>query len=85
MLKLIHGNPFLYDYFYNNKKLDIQSEHRVQVLMCCDRIADYCDNFTLQKENLTSHVWLKWKNFILGQLEISIELKKFMFEYKGWY
>ena len=85
ILKLIHDNPHLYDYFYNNKKLDAISEHRVQVLMCCEMIANYCDNVTLQKENIPNHVWLRWKNFILGQLEISIELKTFMQEYKDWY
>ena len=85
ILKLIHDNPHLYDYFYNNKKLDAISEHRVQVLMCCEMIANYCDNVTLQKENIPNHVWLRWKNFILGQLEISIELKTFMQEYKEWY
>ena len=85
ILKLIHDNPHLYDYFYNNKKLDANSEHRVQVLMCCEMIANYCDNVTLQKENIPNHVWLRWKNFILGQLEISIELKTFMQEYKDWY
>lgn len=85
ILKLIHDNSHLYDYFYNNKKLDANSEHRVQVLMCCEMIANYCDNVTLQKENIPNHVWLRWKNFILGQLEISIELKTFMQEYKDWY
>ena len=85
ILKLIHDNPFLYDYFYNNKRLESTSEHSVQVLMCCEMIANYCDNVTLQREKIPNHVWQRWKNFILGQLEISYELKKFMLEYKDWY
>jgi hypothetical protein len=85
ILKLIHDNPYLYDYFYNKKKLDKDSNQRVQVLICCEMIANYCDNVTLQRENIPNHVWLRWKNFILGQLEISIELKNFMIEYKEWY
>jgi hypothetical protein len=85
ILKMISENPYLYDYFYNNKKLETDSEHRVQVLMCCEMIANYCDNVTLQRENIPDAVWLRWKNFIKGQLEISIELKSFMLEYKDWY
>ena len=82
---MISENPYLYDYFYNNKKLETDSEYRVQVLMCCEMIANYCDNVTLQRENIPDAVWLRWKNFIKGQLEISIELKSFMLEYKDWY
>ena len=85
ILKMISDNPYLYDYFYNNKKLDAGCEHRVQVLMCCEMIANYCDNVTLQRENIPDAVWLRWKNFIKGQLEISTELKSFMLEYKDWY
>ena len=85
ILKLIHENPFLYDYFYNNKKIESNSDHRVQVLICCEMIANYCDNVTLQRENIPNHVWQRWKNFIIGQLEISSELKKFMLDYKDWY
>jgi hypothetical protein len=48
-------------------------------------IANYCDNVTLQRENIPDQVWKRWKNFILGQLRISNELKKFMIEYKEWY
>jgi hypothetical protein len=39
----------------------------------------------MQRENIPNHVWQRWKNFIIGQLEISTELKKFMLEYKDWY
>ena len=85
ILNLIHENPFLYDYFYNNKKIESNSDHRVQVLICCEMIANYCDNVTLQRENIPNHVWQRWKNFIIGQLEISSELKKFMLDYKDWY
>jgi hypothetical protein len=85
ILKMISDNPFLYSYFYENKKLESGSEHRVQVLMCCEMIANYCDNVTLQRENIPEAVWLRWKNFIKGQLEISQVLRKFMLEYKDWY
>jgi hypothetical protein len=40
---------------------------------------------TLQRENIPKHIWQRWKNFIVGQLEISIVLKEFMMEYKSWY
>ena len=85
ILKTINDQPFLYDYFYSNKQLQNDSEHRVHVLMCCEMIANYCDNVTLQRENIPDQVWQRWKNFIKGQLEISIELRKFMIEYKSWY
>ncbi len=85
ILKLIHDNTFLYAYFYNNKKLDPNSEHKVEVLICCEMIANYCDNVTLQRENIPKYIWLRWKNFIVGQLEISDVLKEFMIEYKSWY
>ena len=85
ILKLIHDNPFLYDYFYINKKLEPNSENKVQVLICCEMIANYCDNVTLQRENIPNYIWQRWKNFIVGQLKISDVLKDFMIEYKSWY
>jgi hypothetical protein len=85
ILKVIHDNTFLYPYFYENKVLEKDSEHKIQVLMCCEMIANYCDNVTLQRENIPDHVWQRWKNFIIGQLQLSQELKRFMKEYEEWY
>lgn len=85
ILKMISDHPYLYDYFYKNKKLAPDSDHKVQVWMCCEMIANYCDNVTLQRENIPEAVWVRWKNFIKGQLDISTELKSFMLEYKNWY
>ena len=85
ILKLIFDHPYLYDYIYLNKKLEPESDHRVQVLMCCEMIANYCDNVTLQRENIPDHIWQRWKNFIREQLQASHELKEFMNDYKSWY
>jgi len=85
ILNMIFSNTYLYDFIYNNKKMDSDYENKVQVLICCEMIANYCDNVTLQKENIPNHIWLRWENFIVGQLNYSFELRKFMNEFKDWY
>ena len=49
ILNLIRNNPYLYEYFYENKKLESGTELRVQVLKCLEIIANYCDNVTLKR------------------------------------
>lgn len=85
ILNMLFNNSYLYDYFYHNKKMTEDFENKVQVLICCEMIANYCDNVTLQRENIPNHIWQRWRNFIIGQLESSYELRKFMIEFKDWY
>ena len=85
ILNMIFGNPFLYDYIYKNKRLGVAVENRIQVLICCEMIANYCDNVALQKENIPDHIWQRWRNFIKEQVSLSYELYKFMDEYRSWY
>jgi hypothetical protein len=85
ILKMIFENPFLYDYFYNNKKLEEDNENKIKVLICTEMIANYCDNVTLQRENMPDYIWQRWRNFIISQLDTSLVFREFMNEYSEWY
>ena len=49
ILQMIAAKPYLYAFFYERRVLDKEYEHRVDVLMCCEMIANYIDNAFTQK------------------------------------
>ncbi|MFM9170985.1 MAG: hypothetical protein ACKOTD_12985, partial [Phycisphaerales bacterium] len=67
ILRMMAERPHLYPYFYERKPLAEAGEHRVEVLCCCEMIANYCDNTALQRENIPDHVWQRWRNFVREQ------------------
>jgi len=85
ILSMMAERPHLYAYFYENKALDDAGDHRVEVLCCAEMIANYCDNTALQRENIPDQVWMRWRNFIVGQCETSQVLRDFLTEYQSWY
>jgi hypothetical protein len=85
ILRMMAERPHLYPYFSERKPLAEAGERRVEVLCCCEMIANYCDNTALQRENIPDHVWQRWRNFIVEQIRLSVVLQDFMTEYKAWY
>jgi hypothetical protein len=87
ILRMIGENPFLYDYVYSAKRLSASTSEaeRVQVLMCCEMIANYCDNVALQRENIPHAIWLRWRAFIKEQVSASPELNRFLTAHQAWY
>jgi hypothetical protein len=85
ILKLMAERPHLYAYFYERKELLDADPHRVEVLCCCEMIANYCDNTALQRENIPIHIWRRWRNFVREQIAMSIVLQEFLMEYREWY
>lgn len=85
ILRMMTERPHLYPYFYERKSLAEAGEHRVEVLCCCEMIANYCDNTALQRENIPDHVWQRWRNFVREQIALSVVLQDFMREYRAWY
>lgn len=85
ILRMMAERPHLYPYFYERKPLLETEPNRVEVLCCCEMIANYCDNTALQRENIPDHVWQRWRNFVREQIRLSVVLQNFMSEYRGWY
>jgi hypothetical protein len=85
ILKLLSDRPYLYPYFYEKKPLSENSDKRVEILCCCEMIANYCDNTVLQRENIPEHVWKRWRYFVCEQIANSIVLQNFLLEYREWY
>lgn len=87
ILRLITEKPFLYDYVYQGKRLSptVADEERVQVLICVEMIANYCDNVALQRENIPDATWQRWRTFIKEQVQSSPELNRFLRQLEGWY
>ena len=85
ILRLLAERPHLYAYFYEGKPLSEAGNHRVEVLCCCEMIANYCDNTALQRENIPDHVWQRWRCFVREQVTMSVVLQDFLREYRQWY
>lgn len=87
ILRLITDKPFLYNYVYHGKRLSstVADEERVQVLLCVEMIANYCDNVALQRENIPDVTWQRWRSFIKEQVESSPELNRFLRQFESWY
>ncbi len=87
ILRLIADQPYLYDYVYNDKRISSQTpgSERVQVLICCEMIANYCDNVALQRENIPDAIWQRWRTFIREQVAASGELNVFLRQNASWY
>lgn len=85
ILRLISDRPHLYPYFYLNKSLEKDDPCEVEVLMCCEMIANYCDNVALQRSSMERSVWLRWRSFIEEQVASSPALKHFLFSHHSWY
>jgi len=87
ILTLITEHPRLYEYVYEGKRLTSETEQgeRVQVLICCEMIANYCDNVALQRENIPESIWQRWRTFIKEQVVACPELNRFFRQQEGWY
>lgn len=85
ILRMMAERPHLYPYFYERKPLLDTEPNRIEVLCCCEMIANYCDNTALQRENIPDHVWQRWRNFVREQIRLSVVLQDFMGEYRSWY
>lgn len=85
ILQMIAAKPYLYAFFYERRVLDNKYEHRVDVLMCCEMIANYIDNAFTQKENMPEAVFAKWVAFAREQINASIVLREFFEAYPNWY
>ncbi len=84
---MIAEQPALFAYVYEGKRLDATTpnDERVRVLICCEMIANYCDNVALQRENIPLAIWLRWRAFIKEQFAASVELTAFVHQYEQWY
>lgn len=85
ILRMIADKPYLYPYFYERRALEQGYEHRVDVLMCCEMIANYIDNTLTQKENMPESVFQKWLVFTRQSIEMSVVLHDFFDSYAEWY
>ena len=85
ILRLMAERPHLYAYFYEGKPLADAVAHRVEVLCCCEMIANNCDNTALQRENIPHPVWLRWRHFVREQIAMSDVLRDFLQQYRNWY
>lgn len=85
ILRMMSSKPHLYSYFNDRKPLEPDAPHLVEVLCCCEMIANYCDITALQRENIPRHVWQKWRFFIRAQLDMSKVLQDFVQQHRDWY
>ena len=85
ILRLMTERPYLYPYFYEARPLSETDAHRVEVLCCCEMIANSCDNTVLQRENIPNHIWQRWRRFVREQVRMSVVLQDYLGTYRSWY
>lgn len=84
-LRFMGDRPSLYPYFYESKPLLPDDPHRVEVLICCEMIANYCDNVMQQRTSMSEPAFESWKTFVLEQCLTSPSLREFVIKYEHWY
>jgi hypothetical protein len=85
ILAFIADRPSLYPYFYERKVLAQNDPHRIEVRICCEMIANYCENLTQQRDSMSAETWASWQRFIAGQFDASPSLREFLADYRDWY
>lgn len=77
--------PQLYKYFYQRAEFKADDEYWVETRLCCEMIANYCENNLMQREGIPRQVWESWVRFVQQQLSTSVVLQEYLDEYRDWY
>jgi len=85
ILAFITDRPPLYPHFYERKVLAQNDPHRIEVRICCEMIANHCDNLTQQRGSMSAETWASWRRFITGQFDASPSLQAYLADYRDWY
>jgi len=74
-----------YPYFYENQELPDDDPKRIQILYITEMVANYLDLVALQRTNLPTSVWNRWRNFIQDTIKASPVVRKHLTTHAHWY
>ena len=74
-----------YKFFYDGISLANDDPDREEILLLTEMIVNYLDLVALQKDNMPSNVWPRWKNFISDTIESSPVVTEHLTKFAFWY
>ena len=85
ILKYIADDPQLYEYFYKNKPLVVETPTRTKVLCCAEIMANFLEHIFLQRPSLPSASQGAWMRYVRDHYSASRVVREFVTEQRHWY
>jgi hypothetical protein len=83
VLKYIADDPQLYEYFYKNKPLAVETPTHTKVLCCAEIMANCLENIFLRRPKFTSCI--AWMRYVRDHYSASHVVRDFVTEHRHWY
>ena len=84
-LKYIADDPQLYEYFYKNKALVVETPTRPNVLCCAEIMANFLEHIFLQRPSLPVASQEAWMRYVRDHYSASHVVREFVTEHRHWY
>ena len=85
ILKCIADDPQLYEYFYENKPLVVETPLRTKVLCCAEIMANFLEHIFLQRPSLPVASQEAWMRYVRDHYSASHVVTEFVAEHRHWY
>jgi hypothetical protein len=83
ILKYIADDPQLYEYFYKNKPLVVETPTRTKVLCYAEIMANFLEHIFLQRPSFASQD--AWMRYVGDHYSPSRVVREFVTEHRHWY
>ena len=84
ILKYIADDPQLYEYFYKNKPLVVETPTRTKVLCCAEIMANFLEHIFLQRPSIPVASQEAWMRYVRDH-SASHVVREFVTEHRHWY
>jgi hypothetical protein len=85
ILKYIADDPQLYEYFYKNKPLVVETPTRTNVLCCAEIMANFLEHIFLQRPSIPVASQEAWMRYVRDHYSASHVVREFVTEHRHWY
>ena len=85
ILKYIADDPQLYEYFYKNKPLVVETPTRTKVLCCAEIMANFLEHIFLQRPSIPVASQEAWMRYVRDHYSASHVVRDFVTEHRHWY
>ena len=85
ILKYIADDPQLYEYFYENKPLVVETPTRTKVLCCAEIMANFLEHIFLQRPSIPVASQEAWMRYVRDHYSTSHVVREFVNEHRHWY
>jgi hypothetical protein len=85
ILEYIADDPQLYEYFYKNKPLVVETPTRTKVLCCAEIMANFLEHIFLQRPSIPVASQEAWMRYVRDHYSASHVVREFVTEHRHWY